>query len=810
MALRKRRFAAAFVSIAALAMASPALAQMGLEAPPNPEDETVLLEADNLTDRDNGAGYLASGNVRISYQGRTVYADEVEYWPERNRVIARGDVRIFGEGRYAQTADEVELDERLSEGVAFGFATMLENNGRAAAAVAIRRANGSIELNDAYYTACELCEDEDPSWRIRAREVIRDTEDQMIYYRDAQFEVAGVPVLYAPVFAHADPSSERRSGLLFPSAGVSTRLGAWYQQPYLWSISPYSDLVVAPKLMTNVRPIVLFDYRKRFWSGEMEFEASAGYDQLIDSDGERYGDEDFRWHVFGGGEFDITETWSWGFGVQRTSDKLHMRTYDLSEAPDDLGQPLEAASRRLVSQLYIEERAEHRFISAVAADFQTLRDNETDEELPVIAPLVEGRQVFALPGAWGRINFDVSSAFLHRDQDLAYVFDRSNGVYRGFTRRTYTDATPTEQAALLDSADQVFGDAMGLGEALDYGRVSAGADWRARIITGGGFVFEPFALARIDHFELGDVPVQTGAHLIDSVTLDRDINAIGFADASVTRTAGLAGFDFSLPLYRPGERVDWIIEPVIQGVAATDDTIRDEIVEDDRLNRALILNEDSLSLDLEDSLILRPDRSPGYDVWEEGARATVGMRASAEWSGAEGETRSFTAFAGQSHRLSGDPVFVAASGLFEDESDIVVAAELDLGQFNAGVQTRLDPDDFGANRIDADIGFEIGRLRANARYISFSDDLSTRPGPQSELTGSVELALTEHWSALYSVQRDMDRGLSRREQVGLGYGDECTEFQILYYREDFGGNIGASESIRVRVTLFTLGSADGS
>ena len=44
----------------------------------------------------------------------------------------------------------------------------------------------------------------------------------MMSYRDAVLEVAGVPVLYLPFFAHPDPSSGRRSGLLPPDFGTSS------------------------------------------------------------------------------------------------------------------------------------------------------------------------------------------------------------------------------------------------------------------------------------------------------------------------------------------------------------------------------------------------------------------------------------------------------------------------------------------------------------------------------------------------------------------------------------------------------------
>ncbi|WP_339741453.1 putative LPS assembly protein LptD, partial [uncultured Maricaulis sp.] len=364
MASQFSRLAAALMGSGVLVLSPAALAQS-----PEAEEAPVYLEADSLEDLGNGAGFLARGHVRARQSGRTLYADELEYHPELNRIVARGNVVIHGQGPYPQYADEVELDSEMSAGLALGFATMLENNGQMAAAAAIRRSNGAMQLEDAYYTACELCEagEQEPTWRLRARQVIQDPDEQMIYYRDAQLEVMGVPVLYSPVFAHPDPSADRHSGLLFPGFSVSSRLGFSYQQPYYWAFSPSQDITLAPRVMTNVNPLLFTEYRKRFWSGEMAFEGSVTHEAEIDSDGERFGDETWRWHVFGGGEWEINPDWRWGFGVQRASDDLHLRRYDFSEIDRDRGAPIEGGNRRLVSQIYAEGRTRNSFGSLIAA-----------------------------------------------------------------------------------------------------------------------------------------------------------------------------------------------------------------------------------------------------------------------------------------------------------------------------------------------------------------------------------------------------------------------------------------------------------
>ena len=715
------------MSTTALALASPALGQQAQSAEP-----PIYLEADRIEDLAEG-GYIAHGNVRVRQQDRTLMADELEYHPASNRVIARGHVVIIGQGPYPQYADEVELDSALASGVALGFASMLERNGRVAAASAIRDEDASLTLRDAYYTACELCEDGGgtPTWRLRARRVHQDAEDQMIYYRDARFEVLGVPVLYTPVFAHADPSSERRSGFLFPKVGVSSRLGFVYQQPYYWSISPSQDIVIAPRLMTNVNPLLYTEYRKRFWSGYTEFEASVTREAEIDSDGERFGEEEWRWHVFGGGRFDIDEDWRWGFGIQRASDDLHLRRYDFSERAKDLGQPIEAVNRQLVSQLFLENRTRHRYGSVLAATYQSLRTNLDDDTLPDLAPQIDITQVFDAPEGWGRFSLNGNTVHITREAGA------------------------------------------------DYTRASSSLDWRTRWIAPGGVVVEPFAYARADYYDLADLNVPAGAPDSDSFS----------------RELGLVGTEFSWPFYRAGETVDVVVEPVLSLVAASDDPERDRV-----------LNEDSLSTELDESMLFEPVRAAGYDIWEEGQRANYGLRATAFW----GESGRLRSFVGRSERLDGDPAFSETSGLFEESSDYVVAGEIDLGQFSAEIQTRLDTDDYDINTLQFNAGYTGDRISANLGYLDTSDDAAASSrGPQRELRADVRVQMTERWSAVARIIRDIDADLSRRQETGFLYRDDCTQFEIVYQREDLGiQRLGPSESIQVRITLFTLGSLD--
>ena len=491
----------AILAAALMATCSPlALAQASFsstDATAPDEASQVFLEADSLEQRNDEGVYIARGSVRMASGVRVIYADEIIYDTRSGRVTARGDVRIFEADQPAQFADEVVLDDSMSEGVAYGFATLLENNGRAAAASALRRPDGSVELSDAYYTACELCEDDVvPTWRLRADRVIRDLDDDMIYYRDVRLEVAGVPVIYSPVFAHADPSAQRKSGLLLPSVDISNRLGATYQQPYLFVISPSQDLVVAPRVMTEVAPLLELDYRKRFYSGMIEVETSLTYEQEFDRDG-FFGPEQLRGHIFADGLFNISEEWRWGFGVQAASEDLYLRRYDYEEAPEEsLGLFEFEQARQLVSQLFVAGKGDYYYTDVSVAAFDFLFDGFDDDRLPYMAPYFRFAADGELPYSLGDFDVFANSVNLRRD----------------------------------------------LGD--DYTRVSVGAEWSRPIIAPGGVRIEPFAIGRADAFRLS-----------------RPIPGAPDQTNNFTRVRGAAGVDVSYPFVRPGERFDIIIAP---------------------------------------------------------------------------------------------------------------------------------------------------------------------------------------------------------------------------------------------------------
>lgn len=644
-------------SLAALLLAAPSLAQEPSSGADD-RDEPVYLEADTLIDEAGRETYVASGSVRLVSGQRTLLADELIYDRATGRITARGSVRLYEGSAPAQTADELVLDESLEEGVAYGFATLLENNGKAAAAAALRRPGGRTELRDAYYTACDLCEDgsETPTWRLRAREVVRDTEDDMIRYRGMALEVKGVPIFYTPYFAHADPAAERKSGFLMPSVDVSGRLGFSYQQPYFWAISPYQDLVIAPRVMTEANPLVELEWVRRFYSGQVNVEASFTYEQDYfdpdsplnrpdpDADPRWTGDSEFRGHIFADGRFRLTEGWHWGFGAQAVYDPLYLRRYDYSEQPEETSALFSFDQRILINQAYVTGRGERYYTDVSTVGFAGLSRGFDNDTLPLVAPLFRFSGDVPFFDALGDLDVDVSAVNITRQ----------------------------------------VGD--------DYARVSLGADWSRPTILPGGVRAEAFALGRADAYHY-NITNRDGANI---------------EEETFTRSLGAAGLDVSWPFLRMGERFDTTLTPRVFTVAATG-------LDDDEIPLAAEAN----TFDLDRSRLFQADRTGGYDIWEDGVRIDAGLEALIEGFGHYDPY--LQVFVGRSFRLDGDDALIPGPAVAEDESDWVaeIGAGVSFADFQA--RGRTDSETGELRRLDLQASLNLWRVDLTTRYTEVND-----------------------------------------------------------------------------------------
>ncbi len=717
-------------------------------------DIDVQMEADVIINDDANNALIAEGNVVAVYEDRTLRADRVVYNLTTRRVYASGNVQIFDADGTQQFADEVDVDETLGDGYASNFSTRLPAGAVAIARSAIRQADGVNALDKVIYTACPVCEESGgtPTWSLRARRAILDQNSQMISYRDAVLEIAGVPVFYLPYFTHPDPNSERRSGLLVPRFGTSSSLGAFYQQPYHQVLSPSSDITVSPALYSNVNPLLAIDYRKRFYSGQLRIEASATNEREFDSDGEKFGDSEWRSHIYAQGRFAANETWDWGFGLERASEDLYTRRYRIDGEGDQRG-IYSSQPRRLLSQLYAVGQDRDFYADAALISIQGLRAEDDDGALPTIAPLAFAEKTFDL-GGYGLVAVNTSIASLVRET--------------GF----------------------------------DSQRVSVGADWRQVHVLPGGFVAEPFAEMRGDYYALDE-------DLSGKADVTRLVGTVGGTLAwPLVRTSPSMSIIVepkALLAYGPTNPND---EPI-----PIEDSLFFEMDESSLYDASAIPGYDLYEGGARVALGVSATASWNSGLQ---ARAVAGRRwredadpAFSALSNLDGTSSDWVGSVGFSFNDAYS--FDARVRLDDDDFNvnrIDVRSAVNVWRVNAAVRyfrfdKAITADGRGQEGVDMSGQFRVTD-HISLVYSQLRDIAGTPIALRNPFTSEFLRDPVTNEILIETRPRDLSRS------IGVAWSDECSRFEVVFTRsEAVDRSIGRDDTLQFRFTLLSLGAVGG-
>src|SRR5207245_1904969 len=242
-------------------------------APPAAATEAMLLTADELQNDEELGLVVAKGHVQISQGLRTLLADTVTYNQRTDTVTASGHVSLLEPTGEILFADFVELTNRFDDGFLQNIRALLSDRSRLAGNTGRRTGGSRLELRRGVYSPCDLCRDDPtqpPLWQLRAETIVHDQQRHLVEYRDAMLELGGIPMLYLPYLAHADPSVKRQSGFMAPTFGNSTNLGAHITTPYYWAIGPDRDATFNPTFTSEAGQVLAGQYRQRFSNGEVQ------------------------------------------------------------------------------------------------------------------------------------------------------------------------------------------------------------------------------------------------------------------------------------------------------------------------------------------------------------------------------------------------------------------------------------------------------------------------------------------------------------------------------------------------------------
>ena len=395
------------------------------------ENGPVDFSADHLTHDEQTSIITASGNVEMIQSGRVLKADRVEYNLATDMAKASGNVVLRDVNGDTHYADELELSKQMADGYVDHLRTVMDDGSRLWAVRGERRGGNLTTMKDAAYTPCEPCKDNPdstPVWQIRADEVEHNKEEQRMVYRNATFDVGGVPVFWTPYVSHADGTVKQKSGLLIPHFGYSSDLGAQISNSYYYAIDPHRDATIGITAMTQQLPLVFGEYRQRFNNASLEISGGVTYSgRTEDVGGEDVKqDDEIRGHIKADGLWNIDEKWRAGIGLEIASDDQYMRQYDFSD--NDV----------LENEVYVERFSGRNYAVGRLLSFQDIRILEERRDQPSVLPEVQvsmmGEPGQSLGGRW---SVDLSMLNLIRDcngQDMGRAV-----AQLGWNRRLTSD-----------------------------------------------------------------------------------------------------------------------------------------------------------------------------------------------------------------------------------------------------------------------------------------------------------------------------------------------------------------------------------
>ena len=796
MVAKKAKFPVRWAGCAAiLAMVMAGITASAVKAAPLPagtatastqSPDKLTVDANEVVYDTDNKTISAKGNAKLYYKGKVLEADRVVYHSDTGRVFAEGHVVLTDTDGQVLHAASLELSEQFRDGFINSFKVDTPDDTHFVAPRGERIGASQTIFERGTFTACEACKDDPskpPLWQVRARRIIHNQVEKVIYYEDATIDIAGVPVAYFPYFSAPDTTIPRKSGFLTPVYSATTTLGQSIATPYYYVISPDRDLTVTPTFYSRQGLLLEGEYRQQFENGTHLFRLggiSQGDRGAFLPSPNGAGDMQTRGYAETVGKFNINTQWRWGWDIAYVSDKWFLQNYRIdSPSVTTLG----TVKRESTSTAYLSGQGDHSLFDARGYYFQTLLTEDDQNHQPLVLPGVDYDRRFHLTGP------------IAGELDLVTNLTNVSRLEADF-------ATLTGSCSAPYTTTNCYMRGMG----GDYSRYTAEMSWRRSFIDPIGQSWTPFASFRGDAayttlFNNGDVNAQQSSFF-------------GNSNDALTRGMGTVGVTYRYPFIAASSLGSSVFEPIVQIISRPSEA-----------NVGQIPNEDAQSLVFDDTNLFSVDKFSGYDRIEGGTRANLGGQYSFNMRNGAYTNVLF----GQSFQLAGANSFAqrgialegADSGLDKTTSDYVSRIQfIPSPNYALTMRGRFDPQGFETRRFEAEASAAFGKIGTSLIYANYDAQPNAGITTRREGVGmSASYAFDSHWSvsgtSLFSLSRYLTDSTAPHDYLAsysaaATYHDECTDLSIQFIGKDplATGTTDNGQTIFFRLSLRTLGSID--
>jgi LPS-assembly protein len=393
------------------------------------------------------------------------------------------------------------------------------------------------------------------------------------------------------------------------------------------------------------------------------------------------------------------------------------------------------------NDLYLTGLWDRSYVSAQALNFTALSYEVDAGSLPTALPYVTGEHFFNQPILGGEFSVNWSAYSLTRD----------------------ASSIPFSEAA----------------HATDQSRAIAELRWKSRYISDAGLLFTPFTNLRTDIAVTNNL---------------RDLSVPGNEREQETtvRVLPAAGFDTRFPFITNHDYGQSIASPVFQFIAA-----------DNEKDKNKLSNEDAITLNFDHSSLFLEDRFTGFDRFESGVRANVGLTYT--FLGLNGGF--LRASAGESFHIAGKNSFVTGSGLDGSNSDLVGAVTFQpWDNLALSYQLRAEEDLSAINRQEAFGSLTFDSFSLNAGYLSIAAEPAYgRLSDEQWAEADARVALTDGWYLFAGGRYDIENSFLARSTLGLEFDCDCMNFKMAYSSSKADELSNTDHRIMLSIDLATLG-----
>ncbi len=328
------------------------------------------------------------------------------------------------------------------------------------------------------------------------------------------------------------------------------------------------------------------------------------------------------------------------------------------------------------------------------------------------------------------------------------------------------------------------------------------ASWRRKMIDPVGQVWTPFGSVRGDVYSYQDATNPASNNPV-----------VAIPDDTALRGQAVGGLLYSYPFVAHTRNASHVIEPTGQ-----------IIVRPNKIDQGRLPVEDSKSLVFDDTLLFDVDKFSGYDRFETGTRANVGVQYTFQANNGAYARAVF----GQSYHLAGENAFTTpgfdpastlanptqnfspVSGLETNRSDYVAGLYLSpISSVALVAQGRFDEKDLTLRRQDTLLRASYGPISTSIGYsYSLFDPITGLLDKQQDVLGAVGLRLTDNWSVAGMMRFDIDDKQRIQDQIQLKYSDECFVLTASYtetFVENAALDLRPDRTLMLRFELKYLG-----